>query len=285
MAETYDRVRPTYPTELFEAVFSYGRLAAGDALVCESGAGTGKATVVAAPRLVASRWPLTCVEPDEQMAAVLRRNLSDIEGLEASVVVSGFEEFAESVTLDHRRQLFSLLYAAQSWHWVSPERRSEDAARVLRDGGTLALIWNVAGPHPPPLQHALDAVYRRVLGGRPWRFSAFRRHAMPAATPEPPGAGLGSAPSQYEKELLGSGLFTDVTVERVPWTARHDTGGWLTVLETHSDHRLLPTETLSRLLAEVARVIDEHGGVVEVQYAATAIMARRLRRTLSGEQP
>lgn len=229
--------------------------------------------MVLAPRAAEAGWALTCVEPDEQMASVLRRNLARVAGLTCSVVVSGFEDFADSFR--EGEGPFSLLYAAQSWHWVSPERRSGCAARVLTEGGTLALIWNVAEPHPPSLQNALDRVYRRVLAGRPWRFSAFQRHAVPAATPEPPGVGLRGGQSEYEDELVSSGMFDDVSVARVPWTAHHDTATWLTVLETHSDHRMLPPSTRTRLLAEVARVVDEHGGRVDVNYHATAILARR----------
>jgi SAM-dependent methyltransferase len=31
---------------------------------------------------------------------------------------------------------------AQAWHWVDPDRATAEAARVLRPGGTLGLIWN-----------------------------------------------------------------------------------------------------------------------------------------------
>ena len=267
VAATYDRVRPGYPDELFERIFSYAGLApGGGARLVECGAGTGKATMGYARRAAEAGWSLTCVEPDEEMAAVLSGHLSGVPGLSSSVVVRGFEDFAAGEVGEG----FSLLLAAQCWHWLSPEHRAGAAAAVLRPGGTLALVWNVARAHDEPLRSELGAAYRSILpewgGGAP---------ASPTS-PQPYAAGLTEeARRRYVVELEATGLFTRPRSESVTWTSRHGTEEWLAVLETHSDHRMLEPETRRRLLQAVRDVVTANGDRVDVVYDTVAVLARR----------
>lgn len=279
MAESYDRVRPSYPAELFDEIFSFAGLKSRQpAALLESGAGTGKATMVVAPVARSAAWSITCVEPDGAMAGVLERKLAQLDGLEWSVRTSGLEEYADSGEGDDR---FSLLYAAQSWHWVAHERRARDAAKVLRHGGVLAAIWNVARPHPPELQADLDEVYATVTAGPRHSGHVPRLGSgsavMPPSSPQPRGAGLSTeVTGLYERELAETGLFGPMEVRSRPWSSTHDTAEWLEVLETHSDHRILEPEVRAGLLKKVGAVIDAHGGVVVAEYDAVALLARRL---------
>ena len=67
VAEQYDRARPSYPDELFDAIIEHGGLHAGDAAL-EIGAGTGKAT----RGFVARGLAVHALEPSPGMARVLR---------------------------------------------------------------------------------------------------------------------------------------------------------------------------------------------------------------------
>ena len=67
IADEYDRARPSYPDELFDAVMAYGSLRTGDAAL-EIGAGTGKATRGFSARGLA----VHALEPSPGMARVLR---------------------------------------------------------------------------------------------------------------------------------------------------------------------------------------------------------------------
>ena len=279
VADLYDRVRPSYPRELFEDVLAFACLSPGTS-VLESGAGTGKATLVVAPMLAARGCSLTCVEPDPAMATLLEQHLAAVEGLRAEVVRAGLEEYAE--TASGAPGGFGLLFAAQSWHWVAPQRRVADAARLLDPGGTLALVWHVARPHPPELRADLDAAYRDLGAGPDGEAGSDERPAATSPSEVPPASTqpreVGFTPATragYAAEIESSGLFGPLFHRSRHWVGRHETEGWLSVLRTHSDHRLLPSNVLEELLERIGEIIDRHGGGVEVEYDTVALLARR----------
>ena len=84
-ADTYQRARPEYPAELFDALIATAGLAPGDRLL-EVGCATGKATVP----LAARGFQITCIELGAELAAAARRNLA---GLDAEVVQGRFEDW------------------------------------------------------------------------------------------------------------------------------------------------------------------------------------------------
>ena len=51
----------------------------------------------------------------------------------------------------------------------------------------------------------------------------------------------------------------------ITWEQRYTTEEWVTLLGTHSDHRILPEEQRTRLHAAVGAVIDRHGGFVALR--------------------
>jgi hypothetical protein len=82
-ALTYEEVRPSYPDGIVAEALAY---AGHPTSAVEVGAGTGKATEVFARHGL----NLTCVEPDPEMAAVLRRRFASQPSV--SVHESRFEE-------------------------------------------------------------------------------------------------------------------------------------------------------------------------------------------------
>jgi SAM-dependent methyltransferase len=232
VAGEYEDVRAGYSDELVTAVFDYlGRV---PERVVEVGAGTGKATGAFAARGV----PLTCVEPDPAMAAVLAERFP-----RAEVVVSRFEDWTPPAGG------VPLLICAQAWHWVDEATRLALAHAALAPGGVLALFGHQYGFADPEVEAEINKVYARYA---PELLDQARLPPAPTA-------------AWMTTELAGSPLFTRVEQRDFERIVSYPTERYVRLLNTFSPHRMLAEERRARLLAGIAEVVDAHGGVLRTQ--------------------
>jgi SAM-dependent methyltransferase len=122
-AELYDRVRPSYPPQVLPLLFAD----LAGYRVADVGAGTGKLTAV----LAAAGWDVDAVEPDPDMRVILAARLPGVR------VHAGR---GEALPLPDS-SVDAVVYG-QAWHWVDDVAAAHEAARVLRPGGVLAMLWN-----------------------------------------------------------------------------------------------------------------------------------------------
>jgi SAM-dependent methyltransferase len=122
IALDYARFRPGPPDEALRWL-----LPVGAADVLEIGAGTGALTSLLRGRVGHVR----AVEPDPRMRAVLAERVAGVE------VVAGR---AEELPADDAS--FDAVIGSSMWHWVDERPALAEVARVLRPGGTLALLWS-----------------------------------------------------------------------------------------------------------------------------------------------
>lgn len=99
--------------------------------VLDLGAGTGKFTELLTQRAE----HVTAVDPSISMLAQLRRKLDSV------TVLGGM---AEGIPLPDCSQ--DAVTVAQAFHRFDPDKACQEISRVLRPGGTLALLWNGPGP-------------------------------------------------------------------------------------------------------------------------------------------
>jgi SAM-dependent methyltransferase len=240
VADLYDEVRPGYPAVLGERLLEFhgwgrppshrdGRPRA----IVEPAAGTGKATEL----LVTLGAPVTCIEPDPRMAAVLRAKFPDVP-----VVLSTFEEWTPPPGG------VDMIACACGWHWLDETSRARRAHAALAPGGTLAIFRHRYAFADPAAGRAIDAAFRAA----------------------DPGARDRTEPD-YTAEL---GRFSRVRVEAR--TTHHDfpRERYLQLVQTFSPFRRRPPDRQAAVLASVGAAIDGLGGAVVLELRTTLVLAR-----------
>jgi SAM-dependent methyltransferase len=238
IAELYDRVRPSYPSALVDAL-----VADGPQCVLDVGCGTG----IASALLAARGCEVLGVEIDERMAALARTRGIEVE-------LAQFERW------DAQGRLFDLAISGQAWHWIDPVAGAQKAAAVLKATGMLGLFWNFGTP-PAAVAGLLNPIYARLAPGLE-AYSVL----------------LGGQDARAETAVAGiaaSERFAAAQTSMYAWSRTHETAEWLQILETHSDHQALPADQRERLLAEIGEAVDSLGGSFEMPYEAILVTARR----------
>jgi SAM-dependent methyltransferase len=235
--ELYDRIRPTYPDELFADLAAITGLHEGSS-VLEVGCGTGQAT----RSLVALGFSVTAVEPGEGMAALARQRLANFDNF--GVETSTFEKW------DDRGRRFDLLIAAASWHWVDPSIGWPRAHTLLRRGGRMALIGNVVVRRPgePEVYAETADLHERYSPGNPhW--------GHPPLEDEVRATNVGWGQVEHPGTLFGPTI-----VRCYPLVQWLDGAGFAELLRSTSLYRRLEPDVREALLDAIAERIRKQMG-------------------------
>jgi SAM-dependent methyltransferase len=137
--KNYERYRPTYPPALYEAIFAFHSAAAADLplpsweTVYDFGCGPG--TTFA--HLLSRFSRVVGVDLNKpQLDAALVRFGEEAERSRVSVVEGKAEEIAERV----EEGSVDLVVCAEAVHWLDAERWLQGVGKMLKPGGTVAVI-------------------------------------------------------------------------------------------------------------------------------------------------
>lgn len=152
-AEDYARYRATYPAPLVDGLAAAQGWREGRT-VADIGSGTGIFTT-----LVLARGPRVFgVEPAAAMRARAEEQLGSKPGF---VSIAGL---ADATGLPDRS--VDAIVCAQAFHWFNHEVTRAEWRRILRPGGSAALIWNNLDDADPATRAYLELLYATAPDSR-----------------------------------------------------------------------------------------------------------------------
>jgi len=247
--EIYEDVRPSYPHELFDALFA---MLPPQPVIVEVGPGTGQAT----KDLLARGPSVHAVEIGSAMAARLRSNLPTDR---LRVSVADFED--ASIPADSADAVFS----SSAYHWVSEAAQTGRPASILRLGGVLAVVdlLQVDSPQDGGFFAAAQPIYERYGQGHTG----------------PPAPTRDQADPPIRAVLEADARFDQVTVRRYDWDQTYRAGDYRKLMISYSGTQMMDEADRVGLLDDMEAFIEqEFGGRVTrplVATLTTAVLGRR----------
>jgi SAM-dependent methyltransferase len=219
----------------------------------EIGAGTGQATAQFAWRGLSIR----AIEPSTEMTELIREKFED-SGLDVTAEASDFE------TAVLEPEAYDLVFAATSWHWLSPGSRWEAVSRTLRPGGTLAVFWNWPHWRKSELRDELDAVYERSGANLDELGPMLKIEIDPIALAR-----------EWTRDAPNLDAFVEMKTAVYQWSIEYGAEEYVRLLGTYADHIALEPEIRQQIFTEIAEAIESRGGTLKLPHSTMLLVAKR----------
>lgn len=246
-AELYHRIRPHYPSALFESLIATTKLPK-KARLLEIGPGTGQAT----EPLAKGGYDITAIELGVGLANVARRVLKKYPNVK--IMTGSFED------TDLRAETFDLVFAATAFHWIKSEIRFIKSHRLLKTDGHLAIIHteHVSDEAGDEFFFASQPIYKKYTPNIEDGFRLQRNDDV--------------KPSVIDEKLFKTILFT-----KFPVVTRYTANEYVQLLSTFSDTIALSSDKRSKFLAGIASIINtKFGGSIEKHVTMLLTIAKKI---------
>lgn len=231
-AEVYDRVRPSYPAVLFDALF---QMLPPQPEIVEVGPGTGQAT----KDLLDRGASVLAIEIGSAMAANLRSKLPSDR---LRVVVGDFE--ATETMAGEADAVFS----ATAYHWIAKEAQTDRPAAILRPGGLVAIVdlVQVASSNDAGFFAAAQPIYERYGQGHIGPPTPSRERVDPAI-----------------RAVLEADRRFDSVAVRYDWDQTYSASDYRDLMLSYSGTQMMEESDRAGLLDDLESFIrNDFGGVV-----------------------
>ncbi len=251
VASTYEKLRPSYVRELYQAIFDYIPITMSSK-VLEIGIGGGQATLP----VLQTGCTLTAVEYGIHFSELCREKFRDYPGF--SVVTGKFEDVALE------KEAYNLCYSASAFHWVPEEIGYPKVFSLLKSGGAFARFAN----HPyrdkgkPALSEEMDQIYAAYY------YKFYNREPM--------------TPSEYSEEQARNRAltaakygFTNIQYALFQRTRTFSAKEYIALLGTYSDHIAMEDGIRTKFYTAIEDAINRHGGTITIYDTLDLQLARK----------
>lgn len=257
VAQTYDRVRPKYTPEFLARVIEVAKIPPTGKIL-EVGCGPGTATI----GLAQMGLSIVALEPSLETYNVACQNLAAYPNVE--IINTNFEEWESERTFD-------AVVAATSWHWVAPEHKHIKVASLLKNRGSLILLWNTAMQPPLDIFEDLTEVFDRYI-------PALAKYKDPETQL--------SEVRIFAKAAIDSGLFSELQEESRSNQVNYSIDDYLQLLTTYSPCIALSPECRHELLAQLRDILAQTcGDRIPLAYLSAFHVASKISMGASRSLP
>jgi len=223
--DNYDEVRPSYPPELFDVLFS---LLPPQPEIVEVGPGTGQAT----KDLLARGASVHAIEIGPAMAGKLGTNFPTRQ---LQVSTGDFE------MLDIEPASADAVFSATAYHWISHDAQTERPATILKPGGLVAItdLIQVSSPDDAGFFATTTPIYKR--------------YGEAHAGPPPPERD--AAQPAVRKTFEADGRFEAVTVYRYNWNQTYSATDYRKLMLSYSVTQMMHELDRAGLLDDIESLI------------------------------
>jgi ubiquinone/menaquinone biosynthesis C-methylase UbiE len=246
VAQTYEKMRPGYPEELYDDIFKMIQLNSSCHAV-EVGIGAGQATLP----ILKTGCNVTAVEYGKNLTELCAQKFKDYPNF--SAVNMKFEDYScDDESID-------LIYSASAFHWIPEEIGYSKAFDMLKSGGVFARFAN----HPykdkgnEELHQAIQKLYAVYMPGS-------------------------SAPEEYTNEeaeqrahIAEKYGFADIDYKIYHRTRSFTAEEYTQLMNTYSDHTRLPDIIKNEFFSKVGDVIIYHGNRITIYDTVDLQLARK----------
>jgi Methyltransferase domain len=231
--DIYDKVRPSYPAELFDALF---QMLPSQPEIVEVGPGTGQAT----KDLLVRGASVLAIEIGPATAAKLRSNLHSDR---LRVAVGDFE------VMEIAAGEADAVFSSTAYHWISPRAQTDRPAAILRSEGLVAIVdlIQVDSPEDAGFFAAAQPIYERHGQG----------HIGP------PAPARGDVDPKIRAVLDTDRRFECVEVRQYNWDQTYSASDYRNLMLSYSGTQMMQESDRVGLVDDMETFIrNDFGGVV-----------------------
>lgn len=244
----YDYARPKYPIDLYETIKKFANLEAVQNIL-EVGAGTGQATDL----FLSTPYNLDLLEVSENQVDFLKEKYRKHNNI--SIIKNYFEEYETDKKYD-------LIYSATAFHWINSDVGYPKAWNMLKDGGTLAVFWQMSS-----VTYHDEGIYKLL--------NEIQKHYMPDSSLGFDAQGIEKVKQKRILQVQSGGYFAIPSYYDFKWIDIYDADRYVKLINTYSSTQLLDVQAREHYLDDIKQAILEYGGVIEMPQQVCLYMVHK----------